>query len=367
MMIDRTLVQYPLLFQDNRIERFYIGGKLLERWRKAKAEEDSHMCEELLVTSIGAISKGKGEGFAVSKTVEQQGGWLLSDIIRSYPEEVLGRAFQRYNANHLTILARAGDTRVRLVMQCHPRREDARKYFHMPMGKCEAWYIAETREMENEAPCVYAGFKPHVTKALWRKLIECQDISQMLACLHRIPVEKGKMILIPAGMPHCVGPGCLFLEFHECNDVTIRVEKNINQKDISHSEMFCGLDMEDGLELFDYTVYTEEQITKRVVMKARIREESEEYTVTDLISQTENDSFGIQLVTINGTYSLPEFDGHRIIVPVEQDLILEAGDRIFHLVQGHAALVPAACDGLKLKGEHCKVTIGIPFISEEER
>ena len=62
MMIDRTLVQYPLLFQDNRIERFYIGGKLLERWRKAKAEEDSHMCEELLVTSIGAISKGKGEG-----------------------------------------------------------------------------------------------------------------------------------------------------------------------------------------------------------------------------------------------------------------------------------------------------------------
>lgn len=362
-MIDRTLVRYPLLFQDNRIERFYIGGKLLNQWRKAEAVEDSHMCEELLATSIGAISKGKEEGFAISRTMD---GERLSDILRAYPEEVLGKAFHQYNPGQLTVLARAGDTKVRLVMQCHPRRADAKRYFQMHMGKCEAWYIARTREVEGGNVCVYAGFQPHVTKALWKELIARQDIPQMLACLHQIPVEQGQTVLIPAGMPHCVGPGCLFLEFHECNDVTVRVEKNINQMEISDSEMFCGLEMEDGLELFDYTVYTEEEIKKKVIMKARTIEEQEDYTVQDLIGREDNDTFGIQLVTVNGSYQLPEFDGHRILVPVENDLTLEAGGRAFHLVQGHAALIPAACRGVKLTGEHCKVTIGIPLISEEE-
>lgn len=365
-MIDRTLAQYPLLFQNNRIERFYIGGSLLNQWRKAETAEDSHMCEELLATSIGAISKGKGEGFAVSRTVEEQGGVLLSDIIRLYPEEVLGKKFHQYNPYQMTVLARAGDTKVRLVMQCHPRQEDARKYFRMHMGKCEAWYIAETREMEDETVCVYAGFKPHVTKTLWKTLVDRQDIIQMLDCLHQIPVEKGQVILIPAGMPHCVGPGCLFLEFHECNDVTIRVEKNINQMTISDSEMFYGLDRKEGLELFDYSTYTKIEIAEKVIMKSRMVESAEEYTVTEFINQADNDSFGMQLITINGSYHLPDFDGHRIVVPVEHDLIMEVEGRIFHLTQGHAALIPAACKGLKLTGEHCKVTIGIPFVSEEE-
>ena len=33
-MIDQALTQMPLLFQDNRITRFYIGGKLMHEWRK---------------------------------------------------------------------------------------------------------------------------------------------------------------------------------------------------------------------------------------------------------------------------------------------------------------------------------------------
>lgn len=362
-MIDKTLIQYPLLFQDNRIERFYIGGKLLNQWRKAQTAEDSHMCEELLVTSIGAISKGKEEGFAVSRTTKDQGAYLLSDIIREYPEEVLGKSFHQYNPYHLTVLARAGDTTVRLVMQCHPKRDAARKFFQMQTGKCEAWYIAETRDEGHELPCVYAGFRPHVTRELWECLVEKQDTKEMLACLHHIPVKRGQTILIPAGLPHCVGPGCLFLEYHECNDVTIRVEKNINHMTVSDSEMFCGLSAKDGLGLFDYTNYTKEEIEKTVLMKERLVEEHEEYVLMDIINEIDNPAFGLRLASINGSYELPEFEGHRILVPVENDLVLTAGDRSFLLIQGHAALVPAACKGLKLSGNHCKVTIGIPYIS----
>ena len=364
--MDKTLVEYPLLFQDNRIERFYIGGKLLNQWRKAAASGDSHMCEELLVTSIGAISKGKEAGFAVSRTTQEQGALLLSDIIKEYPEQMLGKRFHKYNPYHLTVLARVGDTKVRLVMQCHPKREDARRFFQMHMGKSEAWYIAGTREIKDQALCINAGFKPHVTRELWHELIERQDIDGMLGCLHQIPVQKGQTILIPAGMPHCVGPGCLFLEYHECNDITIRVERNINQMLLSDEEMYCGLSAVEALSLFDYTTYTSKEIADKVIMKERILERQKEYTVSDLINETDNDSFGIQLIRINGTYMLPAFDGHRIVIPVEHDLRLRAGDKTFELIQGHAALIPAACHGLRLEGQDCKVTIGIPFISEKE-
>jgi mannose-6-phosphate isomerase len=376
-MIVKSLIQDPLLFQDNRIERFYIGGKLMNQWRKMEASEDSHLCEELLVTSIGAVSKGKEEGFAVSKTVKEQGELLLNHIIKEYSEEVLGKRFHDYNPNHLTVLARAGDTTVRLVMQCHPKRADARKFFQMPMGKSEAWYIAGTRNtaendntaesvnMENETLHVYAGFKSHVTKELWKELFQQQDIENMLDCLHKIPVQKGDTILIPAGMPHCVGPGCLFLEFHECNDITIRVERNINQLSLSDEEMFCGLNAEDGLSLFDYKTYTSEEIAHTVIMKERMIEEQEEYSLKNLIDETDNDSFGIQLLNLQGSYELPEFDGHRILVAVENDISLRKGDKIFQLIQGHGALIPASCRNLKLEGKGI-VTIGIPFISEKE-
>lgn len=363
-MISAELVKYPLLFQDNRITRFYLGGKLMNAWRKLPPIEDSHQCEELLVTSIGAISKGEPEGYAISKTIEAQGAYLLSELIQAYPNEILGSRFQAYHKNQLSVLARVGDTRVRLVMQCHPTREDAMRYFHMPMGKTEAWYIARTHE--DLDACVYAGFKEGVSKQRWTTLFKQQDIEGMLSCLHRLPVQRGDTILIPAGMPHCVGPGCLFLEYHECNDITIRVEKKINGMEISEEEMFYGLSSEDGLNLFDYHTYSQMEILEAVKMKEIVLEETKEYQVLSLIDETKNDSFGMQLIKLQGSYELPAYDGHRILVAVEQDVTLEVEDHNYLLLQGHAALIPAACKHLKLAGTNAKVTVGIPYIARKE-
>lgn len=363
MSVDKSLISLPLLFQDDRITRFYIGGKLMNQWRRMEGAEDSHQCEELLVTSIGAIVKGEPEGYAVSRTIEPQGGVLLSQLLREYPNEILGKEFQDYNPGQLSVLARAGDTTVRLVMQCHPRREDAKKYFGMPMGKTEAWYIAETREVPGEETCVYAGFRQHVTKELWWDLFKRQDTKAMLDCLHKIPVSKGQTILIPAGMPHCMGPGCLFVEFHECNDVTVRVEKAINGMVISEEEMFNGLKAEAGMNLFDYRTYSEEEIRNRVVMQKRAYQSDGQYELAHAIGPEQNDSFGIDLLTLHGTCDLPEKPYHRVLVAVRGDAVLQSGGKEYRLVQGHGALVPASCKDLKFTGEDCEIAIGIPFIN----
>ena len=363
-MIERERVKGPLLFQNDRITRFYNGGKLLNSWRRMEEVEDSHQCEELLVTSIGAVSKGESPGFAVSRTIEEQGSHLLSDIIKKYPAEVLGKEFEEYNPGNLSVLARVGDTTVRLVMQCHLKCEDARRYFGMNVGKTEAWYMADVREEGAEEPCVYAGFKENVTKELWRELFERQDTEAMLACMHRIPVRRGQTILIPAGMVHCVGPNCLFVEFHECNDITIRLERHINGMDISDEEMFNGLSTDEGMDLFDYTVYTEEQIRKKICMEERKAEEGTEYRLSHLIQQSDNDTFGIDLLCLNGSYQFPDTNEHRVLVAVQGDAELAVNGETWKLIQGHGALIPAMCKGLKIQGDGCKIAIGIPYIPD---
>lgn len=362
MSIDHRLVTQPLLFQDNRVERFYTGGKLLNEWRGMAPMEDSHACEELLVTSDGAISAGKPEGYGVSKTIPEQGGVRLDELIQAYPEEMLGARFHSFNPGQLAVLVRAGDTTVRIVMQCHLTDEKARHYFGMPRGKAEAWYIARLRGGAEER-YVYAGFKPHVTPELWRELFERQDIDAMVDCLHKLPVHEGDEILIPAGMPHCMGPNCLFVEYHECNDVTIRAERVIGGQRIDDAELFHGLSADEGLGLFDYTTYDDDAIRERCVMVPRTLEETGEYRLRELIGPDRAEGFEVQAVDLTGSYVLPAFDGHRVLVAVDGDAVLAMTDgRRFELKQGHGALVPAACQGLALEGEGSRVTIGVPVV-----
>lgn len=80
------------IFDHDRITRPYIGGTLLNQWRRMEPAENNHQCEELLVTSIGAISSGHGEGYAISRTIAAQGGKRLDAIIAEDPSGVLARA-----------------------------------------------------------------------------------------------------------------------------------------------------------------------------------------------------------------------------------------------------------------------------------
>lgn len=350
----------PILFDDDRITRPYIGGKLLNEWRRMEPAEDNHNCEELLVTSIGAISKGHGEGYAISKTVPSQGSISLKTIIASDPNGILGEKYNKKNPNNLSVLARAGDTIVRLVLQCHPKEDDAKKYFNSICGKTEAWYIARTRKVEGEENCVYAGFKKHVTRELWKRLFEEQNIPEMVNCLHKIPVKEGDVVLIPAGMVHAVGPGCIFLEVHECNDITIRVERNINGMVLTDEEMFNGLSADEGIGLFDFETYTFEEIKEKVIMKEKDVIVQNGSKSANMIDYSDTKAFGMQLVDIDGEFTLPDFDGHRIMVAIDGDVKLKWGNESIELIQGHGALIPAECDDLKLIASGARVMIGLP-------
>ena len=156
-------------------------------------------------------------------------------------------------------------------MQCHPNREDAKRYFICRWARLRAWYIAGTREVEGKETCVYAGFKTACDKSAWRQLYEKQDIDAMVDCLHQIPVKQGQMILIPAGMPHCVGPGRLFLEYHECNDVD-DPSRTQHQRQWLSATRKCSMVLArmPALDMFDYTTYDDAQILERSPMEGAL-------------------------------------------------------------------------------------------------
>lgn len=349
----------PIIFDHNRITRSYIGGELLNDWRGMDVIEDGHNCEELLATSIGAISEGKPEGYAISKTVE---GISLTELIKEDPEGILGSAYQQYNPNHLSVLARAGDTIVRLVMQCHPKKQDAQYYFQEQNGKAEAWYIARTRTVAGEENCVYAGFKQGVTSEQWKQLIQKQDIAKMLTCMHRLPVKSGDVILIPAGMPHAVGPGCIFLEIHECSDITIRVERKINDVTLTDREMYNGLCEEEGLTLFDYTTYDEASIAQTCMMEERNLQVFGNSKIVTAIDHTNTDAFSMKILYIDKDLPLQHVDAHRILVPTDGDIMIQCVDNAYRIPQGWGCLLPAALGDVTLIAVDgvAKAVLGLP-------
>ena len=67
--------------------------------------------------------------------------------------------------------------------------------FGLPSGKDEAWYVLDTRP----GACIWLGFRPGVTPAYFRELIERQDTAALLDCLHQIPDPSGGGVLHPGG------------------------------------------------------------------------------------------------------------------------------------------------------------------------
>lgn len=125
-----------------------------------------------------------------SHIVEMNGkGRCLAEELAKEPEQYLGAEFGRRYGATLGFLLKLLNSRDRLLVQTHPDKKKARKYFHSSYGKTESWYVLDTEPgMETY---IWAGFRPGVTKEGFRELILRQDTEGILGCLHRFSVRRG--------------------------------------------------------------------------------------------------------------------------------------------------------------------------------
>lgn len=343
------LSKIPHILGLNRMLRAYTGGKLLDEWQRLENPSDGNMSEEFLISTVEIPNEDPTVQEGVSKTILPNGeSKALTSLIAEDYEAFLGSVYA--DKKDVCVSARVGDTTVRHVLQCHPDTEFAQTYLNFPNGKAEAWYIQNTRSINGSTPCLYAGFKPGVTKELWKELFEKQDIPAMLDCMHNIPVQQGHVYFVDAGMPHCLGAGSVFLEIHEPCDYTFRVEKDyLPNRIFSDFEMHFGLGNDKMLDAFHYDTYTEEEILKKCVLDPTAMFEQENGKAEEVVSYEQAKRFKVEKYTFTGTIKVPDFDGHRIAITVQGKCKYGTGDYTCESEQGRGCFLPYGVKDLTLE------------------
>ncbi len=215
--------------QEMRVYKPFVGGKLLDEFRGDKNAVESHYPERWICSTTQS-----SDGNGLSTTSE-------GDTLKSLISEPLD------------ILVKLIDSCTRLMIQVHPDKERAMKYFNYPSGKTECWYVLNTRVIDNVEPYVFVGFKEGITREKWEEMFKNQDIEGMENALHRITVKKGDAFYIPAGVPHAMGSGVFFAEVQEPSDITLRVErKSPDNREMSDYDLHHGAGFDKMFECFDY-------------------------------------------------------------------------------------------------------------------
>jgi mannose-6-phosphate isomerase len=143
-------------------------------------------------------------------------GSTLGEVIRRYPEEIMGRGdMSRRAALRFPLLIKFLDAQDVLSVQVHPDLETCRR---MGKGdpKTECWYVMQAEP----GAVIYKGLKKGITREHFAKAIQDGTTAELLA---RVPVSPGECHFIPAGTAHTLGAGLLIAEIQTPSDTTYRI------------------------------------------------------------------------------------------------------------------------------------------------
>ena len=320
MITKKALKQLPSF-----AARTYRGGKVLREFLGEKEATDNFYPEDWISSFTEAKNKNYVENEGISRVITDDGEALITDIVS---EADFGQG--RKNSG---VLIKLLDSAERLGIQVHPTKDYARKYFGTDYGKTECWYILKTR---GEDACVYLGFKEYVTKEYFAELFRKQDVNGMLACMHRINVNVGDVILVNGGTPHAIGAGCFLLEIQEPTDYTMRAEKITVAGDVlTPMQIHYGVGEEAMLDCFDYTPRTLDEIRERFVLSPKTNENH----VETLVSYADTPCFKLELV--KNTCVTLKYAHFTTVVVKENGGTLLCGGEQHNLTRGDRFFIPA--------------------------
>ncbi|MBR2838217.1 MAG: hypothetical protein IKE55_05525 [Kiritimatiellae bacterium] len=114
--------------------------------------------------------------------------------------------------------------------------------------------------------CVYLGFKPVVTREMWRTTFEAQH--GLLDMLHRIPVAPGDFVFVDGGVPHAIGGGCFMVELQEPSDLMVVAERlTPSGRRIPDAKMHGGIGWKNMFDVYEYEALEHEEVCGRYVRR----------------------------------------------------------------------------------------------------
>jgi mannose-6-phosphate isomerase len=200
--MSRNEVTAPFTFQPIFIERRW-GGRRLESEFHKKLPPQKRIGE-----SWEIVDRFEAQSVVASGPLR---GKTLHELWTQQREEIFGDV---PDTARFPLLIKILDAQEKLSLQVHPPENVASKLGGEP--KSEFWYVAAA----NPDAELFLGFREPITRDEFEERL---SEGTLIDHVHRIAVQPGDAVFLPAGRVHAIGAGNLLIEIQQNSDTTYRV------------------------------------------------------------------------------------------------------------------------------------------------
>ena len=315
---------YPLKFEPILKDKIWGGTKLKNIFDKQATTDKLGESWEL-------------SGYENEESVVTNGflaGNNLAELIEIYMGELIGdKVYDQYGLT-FPLLFKLIDANDYLSIQVHPGDEVAAER-HNSFGKTEMWYVVDADENAE----LIIGFSKDCSRD---EYLDALDDNKVEELLQHVPVKKGDVFFIPAGLVHAIGKGVVVAEIQQSSDITYRI---YDYKRVDDNGNERELHTEQALDVINFDASENPKTAYQVIPNDITPLVSCDYFTTNLIQ------FDTALIRNYG-----HLDSFIAYMCLEGSFIIEANDEKTVVNKGDTVLIPASIDEIGLT-PHDKVTL----------
>ena len=199
--MSRKELTTPLAFEPIFVERIW-GGRRLESEFHKKLPPKKRIGE-----SWEMVDRSEAQSIVAAGPLR---GKTLHELWKQHRQEIFGQA---PDTPRFPLLIKILDAREKLSVQVHPPENVAGRLGGEP--KSEFWYVA-TADPDAE---LFLGFREPITRDEFGERLRDGTVVDHI---HRIAVQAGDAVFLPAGRVHAIGAGNLLIEIQQNSDTTYR-------------------------------------------------------------------------------------------------------------------------------------------------
>ncbi len=310
---------YPLKFSPILKDKIWGGKKLKTKF--AKSANSDQLGESWELSGYEGDESVVSNGFLAGNN--------LSELIEVYMGELIGdKIYEQYGLS-FPLLFKLIDANENLSIQVHPGDEVAAER-HNSYGKTEMWYVVDA---DKDAELII-GFNEDCTPEMYLEALQMGKVENLL---QKVPVTKGDVFFIPAGLVHAIGKGVVVAEIQQSSDITYRI---FDYKRTDNEGNERELHTDQALGVINFSASKEPKTVYQPKLNEICNLVDCEYFSTNLLK------FDTALTRNYGT-----LDTFVAYMCLEGSMIIEFEDEKTIVNQGDTVLVPACINELGLVPE----------------
>jgi mannose-6-phosphate isomerase len=198
----KSEIHSPLAFEPIFIERIW-GGRRLESEFHKKLPPQKRIGESWEIVDRPEAQSVVADGPLRGKT--------LHELWTNHRQEIFG---QVGDTQHFPLLVKILDARDKLSVQVHPPDDIAGRLGGEP--KSEFWYVVNAHSNAE----LFIGFREPMRPEKFEEQLRQGNV---IDHIHKVGIQAGDAVFLPAGRVHAIGEGILLIEIQQNSDTTYRV------------------------------------------------------------------------------------------------------------------------------------------------